>query len=119
MEKENFYLPNVLSQSAWWVINKAITAKFGFDVSVLLSDLISKQNYFRDNNQLDSDGYFFNYKKNIKEDTTITEKRQDKAVEILKKNNLISVIKKKGIPPKLFYKVNIKIVNKLIADLHE
>jgi len=110
---------SILSQSSWWVLNKSLTIFLGFDASLLLSDLSSKQDMYRDAGKLDENGFFYNFKKKIQEDTGISEPKQDKAIEILKKHKLIETIKKKGIPPILFYRVNITEVNNLILELHE
>lgn len=109
---------SILAQSSWWTLNKALTIFLGFDASLLLSDLSSKQDYFRINNKLDEDGFFFNLKKDIKFDTTLSEQRQDKAMDILTKHKLVDVIRKKSIPPKLFYRVNYKRINEILFELH-
>jgi len=109
---------SILAQSSWWTLNKALTIFLGFDASLLLSDLSSKQDYFRVNGQLDENEFFFNLKRNIKFDTSLSEQRQDKAVEILQKYGLLDVVRKKSIPPKLLYKVNYKKINELLLELH-
>ncbi len=81
-------MPNILTQSSWWVINKAITKEVGIDAALLLADLISKQEYFEDRGMLDENGYFFNTRDNIQEDTTLTLYRQNNAISILKRRNL-------------------------------
>jgi len=106
-------ISNILSQSSWWMLNKSITKKLGIDASLILSDFISKYDYFRGKNQLDYEGYFFNKMESIEEDTTIPPYRQKKAIEILLKENLIS-LKKEGMPAKFYYKINIEEINSLI-----
>lgn len=108
---------SILSQSAWWVVNKAVSKKLGIETAVYLADLVSKYEYFENRNQLDSDGYFFNEKKNIEFDTTLTPYKQDLALEKLVELEIIHT-KKAGIPPKLFYKINFKKLNAFISKLH-
>jgi len=110
---------SILSQSSWWILNKSLTIYLGFDASLLLSDLTSKQDYFRIHNKLDEEGFFFNYKKEITKDTGLSEQRQVKAIEILKKYDLVTLKRVKCIPPKLFYKVNLRKIDALIQELHE
>lgn len=109
---------SILSQSSWWIMNKSLTIFLGFDASLLLSDLASKQDYFRDRNQLDEEGYFFNHRKDIAKDTSISEPRQIKAFKILQEKNLVQIKKVNKIPPKFYYKVNASEINSLIEKLH-
>lgn len=108
---------NILSQSSWWMVNKALTKEIGLDASVLLSDLLSKYEYFENRGMLE-DGTFFNKRVEIEADTTIPPYRQNKAIQILVKRKLISVTNK-GIPPKTRFKVNLLEINKLISSLYE
>lgn len=108
---------NILSQTAWWMINKALTKELGIDASLLLSDLLSKFEYFEDRNLLDDDGFFFNTRENIETDTTIPLYRITKAIEVLKFKKLIET-NNKGIPPKSRFKLNMISINKLIDSLH-
>ena len=109
---------NILSQNAWWTINKAITKEVGIDASILLSDLISKFEYFRDRNMLDKDGYFFNTRENIMKDTTLTLHRQNKALEILKEKMFLSY-HNKGVPPKTRFKLNLNYISEIVKELHD
>ena len=63
---------SILSQSAWWILNKSLTKKIGIDASLILSDLISKQEYYESINKLEDDGSFFNERDKIEIDTTIS-----------------------------------------------
>lgn len=109
---------NILSQSAWWTINKALTKEIGIDASLLLSDLLSKREYFKTRNQLAEDGSFFNTRDKIKEDTTLTLHRQNKALEILKEKMFLTY-SNKGVPPKTRFNLNIHYINEIVKELHE
>ena len=108
---------NILSQSSWWVINKAVTKSIGIDASLILSDLMSKHEYFLNRGMIDEQGFFFNTRDNIENDTTIPIYRQNKAIEILKQYGLVEITNK-GIPPKTRFKLNFKNIDKLIDSLH-
>ena len=108
---------SILSQSGWWMVNKEITREIGLDASVLLSDLLSKYEYFEKRGMLEN-GTFFNKRDDLQKDTTIPLYRQNKAIEILVKKKLISVTNK-GVPPKTRFRVNILEINKLISKVYE
>lgn len=106
---------HILSQSAFWIINKAVAKEISIDGALLLSELIFKQEQFADS--LTRDGFFFYEKENIESETTITPYRQTLALNKLLELRLVES-KKIGIPHKLYYKVDIDRVNKFISKLH-
>jgi len=108
-------MKNILSNTAFFVVNKEVAKQVGLKEAVLLADLISKETYFKNNNEL-QDGYFYNTSDNIFKDTTLTPYQQRKCLKTLKKHNLVET-KKQGIPAKLYYKVNEEQVMKLINNL--
>ena len=103
-------MKNLLSSTAFLVVNKELAKKIGLHEVVLLADLISKEQYFIDNNQL-NEGYFFNTAKNIQDDTTLTSHQQRKAIKNLKSLGIIET-KLIGIPAKQHFKI---IENKLLS----
>ena len=96
---------HLLSSSAFIICNKILAKKLGLKATILLSDLISKQEYFMNHGLIDPQGFFFNTQANIEEDTTLTPYQQRNALRTLK-TNLIIETKKMGIPAKLHYKIN-------------
>lgn len=110
---------NILSETSWWPVNKLFTRKYGIDAAVIIADLSSKQEYFRGRRMLDREGFFFNEKKDIETDTSISPYRQDKALKILIDIEVLETEIKKGIPPKRYYKVNVNKLNKLVLKLYE
>ena len=63
-------MKHLLSSSAFLVLNKELARQIGLKESVLLADLISKEEYFIANGM--TDGWFFNTEANIEQDTTLT-----------------------------------------------
>ena len=96
-------MKNLLSSSAFLVVNKELAKQIGLNETVLLADLISKEQYFIDNKQL-NEGWFFNTAKNIEVDTTLTSHQQRKAIKNLKSLGIIET-KLKGIPAKQYFKI--------------
>ena len=103
-------MKNLLSSTAFLVVNKELAKKIGLNETVLLADLISKEQYFIENNQL-NEGYFFNTAKNIQADTTLTSHQQRKAIKNLKSLGIIET-QLVGIPAKQHFKI---IENKLLS----
>ena len=102
-------MKHLLSSTAFLVVNKKLAKKIGLHETVLLADLISKEQYFIENNQIQN-GWFFNTAKNIQEDTSLTAHQQRKAIKKLKSLG-ITETKLVGIPAKLHFKI---IENKLL-----
>jgi hypothetical protein len=73
-------MKHLLSSSAYLVVNKFLAKNIGLKPTILLADLISKENYFIDNQTI-KDGWFFNTSKNIERDTTLTNYQQKKAIK--------------------------------------
>ena len=77
--------------------------EIGLNATILLSDLISKEQYFIENGTI-SNGWFFNTASNIEKDTTLTHYQQKKAIETLENLYFIET-KLKGLPAKLHFKI--------------
>ena len=93
----------LLSSTAFLVVNKELARNIGLKETVLLADLISKEEYFIEKGM--SDGWFFNTEANIQKDTTLTPYQQRKALKTLKKYEIIET-KRKGVPAKQYFKIN-------------
>lgn len=97
-------LNNTLGKDSFFMVNKKLLKELGFEATLLLSDLISKEQYFKDRNTLDNEGFFFNTQKNIEEDTTLTRYQLDNAINILEGKNFIET-KLKGMPQRKHYRI--------------
>lgn len=95
---------HLLGQHAHWQINKQLTRLVGLEAALLLSDLVSKRQYFLENSDL-NDGWFFNTQSNIELDTTLSSHQQNKAVKSLIEKGFISV-EKKGLPAKYYFYIH-------------
>ena len=103
-------MKRLLSSTAFLVVNKKLASEIGLNETVLLADLISKEQYFIENNQL-NEGYFFNTAKNIQADTSLTPHQQRKAIKKLKSLGIIET-QLVGIPAKQHFKI---MTNKLLS----
>lgn len=95
----------LLGQGNFWIISKPLAKIVGIEAALLLSDLVSKHQYFSKRDKIDTEGRFFNTAENIENDTTLSPHKQRKAIKILKDFNLVYT-KIKGVPAKLWYGVN-------------
>ena len=107
-------MKQLLSSTAFIVLNKNLAKQVGLKEAVLLADLISKEEYFIANGM--TDGWFFNTEANIEKDTTLNPYHQRKCIKTLKKHNLIEV-KRKGIPAKQYFKINEEQVMQILNNL--
>ena len=96
-------MKHLLSSSAYLVVNKKLASEIGLKPTILLADLISKENYFIENQTI-KDGWFFNTSKNIERDTTLTNYQQKKAIKKLEEIGFIET-SLKGMPATLHFKI--------------
>lgn len=96
---------NVLGQSAFWMINKALAKKVGLESALLLSELITKQIYLIQEGEINEDDWFFETRDEIQDRTTISHDRQRKYLSILKEEGILEM-KEMGIPSKTHYRID-------------
>jgi hypothetical protein len=90
-------LKKLLSQSSYWVINKDLVIKLGFEPTLLLTHLIECADML--------DQPFYQQRDRILKTLGWTEYQYKKSVKILREKNLVSS-EVKGIPPKNYWTVN-------------
>ena len=108
-------MKNLLSSTSFLVVNKQVAKRVGLKEAILLADLVSKEQYFINTQQL-VDGYFYNTEDNIYKDTTLSPYQQRKCLKTLKNHQLIET-KRMGVPAKMYYKINEGQVIKFLKDL--
>ena len=94
----------LLSQDSFIVYNKHIAKHIGIEEAILLGYLIYKHNYFFDRNELDQEGYFFNIAEDRERETSLTRRKQDRAIKELEKQDFIET-KLQGNPAKKHFKI--------------
>ena len=95
---------HILGQHAHWNVNKKLARLVGLEAALLISDLISKREYFIQNKDITLEDWFFNTQENIEVDTRLTPHQQRKCFEILKNNGFIET-QRRGIPAKQHFKI--------------
>jgi len=107
-------MKQLLSSTAFIVLNKELAKQVGLKEAVLLADLISKEEYFISKGM--TDGWFFNTEANIEADTTLNSYHQRKCLKTLKKLKIIET-KRMGIPAKQYFKINEEQVLQILNNL--
>lgn len=100
-------LINILSQSSFWMVNKKIASEVGIEAALLLSDLVSKNEYFKTTEALiniDGEYYFYATSESIKSDTQIGYKVQKRCIEKLKEKGFIKT-SLTGVPATLHFTI--------------
>lgn len=83
---------NILSQTSFWMVNKAITQYLGSrDAALLLSDLVGRRNTFAQKGQLDSLSGFFVISEEIENDLLMTKHIRTSAMRCLQDKGLVVV----------------------------
>ncbi len=101
--------------SDYWIVNKPLTRRLGITTSLWLSHIIYKHRYFEKEGMLDEEGYFYSRQEDIEEDTGLSPVQQTR---IIKQLGTLSILhtKKKGIPAKNYYKIDmVNLINLFIA----
>ena len=91
-------IKKLLSNSAYWTINKELARDIGLDATIVLQHFIDLQSSFFE------DGGFYQQQDRIIKDLPITIDYLRKAVKVLVNKGFLSVVKK-GVPAKNHYTV--------------
>lgn len=94
----------LLANDNYIIANKTIAKLFGLDEAILLGELASEYRYWAKRGEL-SDGYFYSTIENVKDNTTLSDKKQRAALTALKNAGIVEV-KLKGLPAKRYIKIH-------------
>ncbi len=108
-------LASLLSSSSFIMTNKILIKAVGTDAAILLGELCSEYNYWEQRNELTDTDWFYSTRENIEDNTGLTEHKQRMALSKLISLNLVET-KKKGIPCKVYYKLNEKNILECYTD---
>ena len=101
-------IKTILSQGAFWQINKALAQNVGLEAALLLSDLIDRESYFENRDMLvniNGEGFFFVTSEQIEQSTTLSYHKQRKCLKTLKNKGMIKTFLR-GVPAKTHYKID-------------
>lgn len=94
----------LLANDNYIIANKTIAKEFGLDEAILLGELASEYRYWVKRGEL-TDGYFYSTVENVKDNTTLSDKRQRSALTALKNAGIVEV-KLMGLPAKRYIKIH-------------
>lgn len=94
----------LLASNNFITFNRDLAKLVGLEAAIMLGELASEQSYWMARDGLE-DGYFFSTLENIEDKTTLSRKKQDKAIKMLKDKGIIQV-KVRGCPAKRYFKIN-------------
>ena len=96
----------MIASNNYIVVNKQLARAFGLEEAVLLGELASEMEYWLQRGEL-KDGYFYSTIDNVKDSTTLSDKRQRSALGTLKEAGIVDV-KLAGLPAKRYIRINEK-----------
>lgn len=96
---------NLLANDNYLIVNRTLMKELGLEESIIIGELASEYNYYKKNNTLEENDYFYSTIENVEKNTGINEYKQRKALNNLKSKKIID-IKIKGIPAKRYIKIN-------------
>ena len=108
----------LIESKGYITVSKELARNIGLDETMILTELLSKYNYWKDKEKLTEEGYFYITIKDLKHETTLTKYRQTQAINNLKKMNLIKT-KKQGLPAKRYFTISEKEIIKLFFKIDE
>jgi uncharacterized phage protein (TIGR02220 family) len=105
---------DLLANNNYIIANKTIARLYGLDEAILLGELASEYKYWQTRDEL-QDGWFYSTIENVKDNTTLSEKKQRTALLNLKAAGLVDV-KLAGIPAKRYIKINTEQLWQILAN---
>lgn len=107
-------LENLLSHGSFIMVNKKLIKELGLHEAIMIGELYSEYNYYKDRDQLDDD-YFFSTHENITENTGLSPHQQRQACKHLEDLGIITTVLK-GVPAKKYFCVHERQVVKFFND---
>lgn len=107
-------LVSMIASNNYIVVNKQLARLFGLEEALLLGELASQMEYWQQRGEM-NDGYFYSTIDNVKESTTLSDKRQRSALTTLKDAGIINV-KLAGMPAKRYIRINEKQLAQILLN---
>lgn len=104
----------MIASNNYIVVNKQLARVLGLEGAVMLGELASEMEYWQQRGEL-SDGYFYSTIENVKDSTTLSDKRQRTALAALKDAGVVDV-KLAGLPAKRYIRINEKQLAQMLLN---
>lgn len=112
-------LTSLLIQDGYWRLSHNLVREFGFTKASILTDLVTKYDYYNRIRQLYEGRWFFYRREEMAENWMIQADAQRKILKELQQEGLIDFQLKGPIPQKNYYTINIERLNELTISLRE
>lgn len=99
-------LVSMIASNNYIVVNKQLARMFGLEEAIMLGELASEMEYWQQRGELQG-GFFYSTIENVKDSTTLSDKRQRSALTALKDAGIVDV-KLAGMPAKRYIRINEK-----------
>lgn len=107
---------SLIANDNYIIVNKSLIHMLGLHEAIILGELASEYSYYKRNDMLDEQGYFYSTVENVKENTGLSKDIQCKALKKLNTRGLIhSTVK--GIPAKRYVKFNYQLLASLLVNI--
>ena len=104
----------MIASNNYIVVNKQLARVLGLEGAVMLGELASEMEYWQQRGEL-SDGFFYSTIENVKDSTTLSDKRQRSALAALKDAGIVDV-KLAGLPAKRYIRINEKQLAQMLLN---
>lgn len=95
---------SLISSRGFIAVNKQLAQMYGLDEAIMLGELASEYEYWEARGEVEN-GYFYSTVENVRDNTTLSEKKQRNAIKTLKDAGIVDVVIK-GLPPKRYFKID-------------
>lgn len=110
----NDILVELLAADGYIIFNKSLARIVGREGALLIGELVSKFRYYRNNNMLANDEFFYATIEDIEDNTTLNAYEQRKVIKQLVSMNLLTVERRKdGLR---FFKINFQQLQELFSE---
>lgn len=104
-------IKQLLLSSNYWSLNKDVVKLFGIETAFFLTNLAEAENMMAD-----EDGWFYQTAETIEEFTTLSRYKQDKCIEDLEKEGILTK-DVRGVPAKRYFKLDYEaFANKFVSN---
>lgn len=106
-------IKNVLGASAFWMVNKALAHRVGFDSAALIAELIGKHEYWKARGLLKPGGWFFMTSDDIQAVMGVSERQAKRLTASVKASGVVEIVKK-GVPAKNHWRIDFDLLSEIL-----
>lgn len=99
------------------VVNKSLAHEIGLNEAIVYSELVSLNEYWRNNDRLTDDQWFFCTVENLEKHTTLSKGQQSRTIKKLEELKLIET-RRRGLPAKRYFRITDEIYNLILSKDH-